>query len=221
MADRVTFTPGSAERIAKVVRIVEAGNRDTAGLPTSPRLGGSTRSLRVGTFTGDWQVHTYKTVTFTNSTNTVEVYNWCSPVYTADLEGTATARHVVFGSASGTQSAVELPLGRNIFRVCTFSGSWSINSAKTVTFKNQTTTPNTASATNLFWPIPNGPTRDCAIAKEGTAWYLLVPQMHPADFATSATITTAAIEFKTLPGVALASSSTVVFTIDIATCATT
>jgi hypothetical protein len=45
--------------------------------------------------------------------------------------------------------------------------------------------------------------------------------MHPADFATSATITTAAIEFKTLPGVALASSSTIVFTIDIATCATT
>jgi hypothetical protein len=152
VADRATFTPGAAERIAKVVRIVEAGNRDTAGLPTSPRLGGS----------------------------------------------------------SG-----------KVFRICTFSGSWSINSAKTVTFKNQTTTPNTASATNLFWPIPEGPSRDCAIAKEGTAWYLLVPQMHAADFATSAAITTAAIEFKTLPGVALATSSTVVFTIDIATCATT
>jgi hypothetical protein len=89
-----------------------------------------------------------------------------------------------------------------------------------VTFKNQTTTPNTASATNLFWPIPEGPSRDCAIAKEGTAWYLLVPQMHAADFATSATITAEAIEFKTLPGVALASSSTIVFSIDIATCAT-
>lgn len=152
MADRVTFTPGSAERIAKVVRIVEAGNRDATGYVPSPRLQGT---------------------------------------------------------------------GGKLFRVCTFTGAWSIGSTKTVTFKNQTATPNTASASNLFWPVPDGPQRDCAIGKDGTAWYLIVPQMYAANFATAATVTTTAIEFKTLPGVALATTGTNVFTIGIATCATT
>jgi hypothetical protein len=60
------------------------------------------------------------------------------------------------------------------FRVCTFTGAWSINAEKTVTFKNQTATPNTVAAVNLFFPFP-APTSatDCAIAKEGTAWYLI------------------------------------------------
>jgi len=151
VADRVTFTPGSAERIAKVVRSVEAGNRDATGYVASPRLQG----------------------------------------------------------------------GGKVFRVCTFTGSWSVGSSKTVTFRNQTATPNTVTASNLFWPVPDGPTRDCAIAKEGTSWYLIVPQMYAANFATAATITTTAIEFKTLPGVALATSSSAVFTISVATCATT
>lgn len=63
-----------------------------------------------------------------------------------------------------------------VFRICTFTGAWSIGSAKTVTFKNQTATPNTVSATNLFFPVTNTATadaRDCAIAKDGTAWYLI------------------------------------------------
>jgi hypothetical protein len=59
------------------------------------------------------------------------------------------------------------------FRVCTFTGSWSINTSKTVTFKYQTATPNTVSATNLFFPIDGTSTRDCAIAKDGTAWFLV------------------------------------------------
>ena len=62
-----------------------------------------------------------------------------------------------------------------VFRVCTFTGAWSINSAKTVTFRNVTSTPNTASAVNLFFPITNtaSSSKDCAIAKDGTAWYLI------------------------------------------------
>lgn len=75
------------------------------------------------------------------------------------------------------------------FRVCTFTGSWEINAEKTVTFKYQTTTPNTASALNLFFPVRNTATsaRDCAIAKEGTAWYLIDAGLRTATaiFATS------------------------------------
>jgi hypothetical protein len=110
--------------------------------------------------------------------------------------------------------------GGKTFRICTFTGSWSIGSAKTVTFKNQTTTPNTVSATNLFWPIPDGPQRDCSIARDGTAWYLLVPQMYAANAATAATLTTASLRFDTLPVVALATSSTASFSVSIATCST-
>lgn len=59
------------------------------------------------------------------------------------------------------------------FRVCTFTGAWSINSEKTVTFKGVTTTPNTVSATNLFCGLSPSGSCDVAIAKDGTAWYLV------------------------------------------------
>ena len=105
--ERVTFTRPAAERIAKVVRAVEGGDRDTPG--------------------------------------------------------------IYFGSAPGAAPG-------KTFRVCTFTGAWSIGSSNTVSFKYQTTTPNTVSATNLFFPITNTATasaRDCAIAKDGTAWFLI------------------------------------------------
>lgn len=102
---RVTFTKGSAERIAAVVRDYEAGDRGA-------------EPLRFGT------------------------------VATSDAKKT--------------------------FRVATFSGAWSIGATKTVTFKYQTATPNTANALNLFAsvPAPSG-SGDCAIAREGTAWFLI------------------------------------------------
>ena len=102
--ERVTFTKPAAERIAKVVRAVEGGDRDAGPL------------------------------TFGNR------------------------------GVAGNPKA---------FRVCTFTGSWSINATKTVTFKYQTATPNTASVTNLFFPIASSAGSDCGIAKEGTAWYLI------------------------------------------------
>jgi hypothetical protein len=110
--------------------------------------------------------------------------------------------------------------GGKVFRIATFTGEWSIGSAKVVTFKNQTNTPNTASVTNLFWPIPDSEERDCSIAKEGTAWYLLVPRMFAADAATAAEITSESLEFKTIPVAGLASAGTATFSISITTCAT-
>jgi hypothetical protein len=109
--ERVTFTKPAAERIAKVVRAVEGGDRDAGPL------------------------------TFGNR-----------------------------GVAGNPK----------FFRVCTFTGSWSIDATKTVTFKYQTATPNTAVATNLFAAI-TGTTatstfRNCAIAKDGTAWFLIAAQ---------------------------------------------
>ena len=150
--ERVTFTRPAADRIAKVVRKVEAGNRDLGPFAPSPRLTGSR-----------------------------------APV---------------------------------VFRICTFTGSWSVGSSKTVTFKNQPTTPNTGSASNLFWPVPEGPERDCAIGKDGTAWYLIMTRLYAADAATAAVLTAESLEFKTIPVAALATHSTMVFSVSVTTCST-
>jgi hypothetical protein len=74
-------------------------------------------------------------------------------------------------------SAVETPAKQKPFRICTFTGAWSKNSFKAVTFKYQTTTPNTVSATNLFANIAQpAAAANCAIAKEGTAWFLIAAE---------------------------------------------
>lgn len=129
--ERVTFTRPAAERIAKVVRAVEGGDRDTPG--------------------------------------------------------------IYFGSAPASQ--------QKTFRVCTFTGAWSIGSSNTVSFKYQTTTPNTVSATNLFFPITNTATAtcDCAIAKDGTAWFLIdVPFETVTAVFVGATASTAVMRDVTL-----------------------
>lgn len=81
-----------------------------------------------------------------------------------------------------------------VFRVATYTGAWATGTLKTVTFKYQTTTPNTVSATNLFFPITNTATanaRDCAIAKDGTAWFLVDVKLaeRTAVFVTSTAAT--------------------------------
>jgi hypothetical protein len=106
------------------------------------------------------------------------------------------------------------------FKICTFTGAWAIDALKTVTFKYQTNTPNTVSVTNLFWPVPDGDERECAIARDGTAWHLIVPRLYSADAATAAEITTEAIEFKTLPVVAFATAGTATFSLSVVSCAT-
>lgn len=62
-----------------------------------------------------------------------------------------------------------------LFRTGTFNGAWPIGTENTVTLANITSTPNTVSAQNLFFPIDFTPSGepDCGIAKEGTAWYLV------------------------------------------------
>jgi hypothetical protein len=62
-----------------------------------------------------------------------------------------------------------------LFRTGTFAGPWPIGTENTVTLANVTSTPNTVSAQNLFFPIDFSPSGepDCGIAKEGTAWFLV------------------------------------------------
>jgi hypothetical protein len=104
------------------------------------------------------------------------------------------------------------------FRVCTFTGAWAIDAAKIVTFKNQTTTPNTVSATNLFLGLPENGTRNCGIAKDGTGWYLIQWQMDAATALSGATLGTASLEFSRINVASLGTATTV--SIAVTTCST-
>ena len=76
MADRVTFTKGSAERIAQVVRIVEAGNRDTGKLPTAPRFQpGGGAAIKFWSWTATWTYANTATITFSLSSSTATANN--------------------------------------------------------------------------------------------------------------------------------------------------
>jgi len=141
--ERVTFTRPAAERIAKVVRSVEGGDRD------------------------------------------------CGPL--------------TFGNRGVGGNA-------KLFRVCTFTGAWSINTQKTVTFRNQTTTPNTVAAVNLFFPVTSTAAgdRDCAIAKDGTGWYLIdVPLATATAVFVSSTQSTAVMRDVTLSATLNTSNCTI------------
>jgi hypothetical protein len=126
---RVDFTRGAAERIAAVVRLVEQGERD--GNPLVYRkvdaVGGKT--LRVGTFTGDWQINQSKVVTFygvTSTPNTATVLNLCNPSVGFSTANTSESRFVIYGKAKYTSGFVAVELqqaGTDTACVLTLGGS--------------------------------------------------------------------------------------------------
>ena len=84
--ERVTFTRGAAERIADVVREVEAGDRDIMPMGVGPRLQENSARIRVATFTGVWATGTTHVVNLgapsgTSTSSTAAAYNAFLPVY--------------------------------------------------------------------------------------------------------------------------------------------
>jgi hypothetical protein len=73
------------------------------------------------------------------------------------------------GEALGFSSQVSLGKTK-VVKLASFSGPWAKGSEKAITFKG---TEQTASASNLFYPVPGTQTRECAVAKIGTAWHLI------------------------------------------------
>ena len=64
--------------------------------------------------------------------------------------------------------------GDVVFRMGTFTGAWSKDTAKVVTLRGVTAT---LSAVNLFAAISTAASaRDCAVARDGTAWYLIAAE---------------------------------------------
>jgi len=171
VASPVFFDLASAERIAVAVRKVEIGDRAEAALrfrrvvtPQQPKA-----VFHVATFPGGWDVGSPKVVTLMNHTGTPKTVAAVNVF--ANVAAFTTAQPVAIAREGTVWHAIEfLPE----FRVATFAGPWSIAASKTVTLKYQTTTPNTVTAVNLFADVPDpGPGGDCAIARQGTAWFLI------------------------------------------------
>ena len=106
-------------------------------------------------------------------------------------------RVIEAGSRSQPGLTFDHPMpGGKVFRVCTFTGSWSIGTTTTLTFQNVTTTPNTVSATNQLFTIGDAcQTQVVYIGKIKSDWHLLNVQHHETAVIVSVTLTTAALEF--------------------------
>jgi hypothetical protein len=73
--ERVSFTRPAAERIGRVVRIVEAGNRDSGPLTFDRPLAAQGSPIKSATFTGAWSIGAAKLVTWKYVTGTAIAYN--------------------------------------------------------------------------------------------------------------------------------------------------
>lgn len=110
---------------------------------------------------------------------------------------------------------------RKVFRIATFTGAWSIGTIKSVTLKDTTAT---VAAVNLFRTLPDPLVADeIAIARDGTAWYLIQWEQPTAATATvsvvtDASLTTAGLEFTRNSIVTLGSSTVVNSVISVSSC---
>jgi hypothetical protein len=81
------------------------------------------------------------------------------------------------GPTSMLRTTFDEPSEPTRFRIGTFgTAAWSIGTDNTVTLTNVGVTGYTVLATNVFGSLPAATaTQACAVAKDGTAWYLIQP----------------------------------------------
>jgi hypothetical protein len=73
--ERVTFTRQAADRIAKAVRAVEAGDRSQEPLTFDHPIPNRDASIRSATFTGGWTIGSVKNITWKYRSGTANAYN--------------------------------------------------------------------------------------------------------------------------------------------------
>jgi hypothetical protein len=107
---------------------------------------------------------------------------------------------------------------RRVFRMGTFTGAWPINTAKVVTLDNGVV----LAAVNRFFDHPNVGTRNCAVAKDGTAWYLVQWQWNytVTTVVTGVDLGADALTFSRANVVVLDQSTATTVAISITTCST-
>lgn len=108
--ERYFIGPGLLADIRRTIDRVDVIPHSTSGASSDTvhqeLQRGAPGRLRRGTFTGSWDIGSTAVVTIIGSTQTVSVTNYCINI-AGDTSSTA-AYNVIFGSAGGTVSAVEI-----------------------------------------------------------------------------------------------------------------
>ena len=104
---RVDFTRGAAERIARVVRLVEQGERDESPLVfrRAQESFSAAAGAKRGTFKGPWGIGETRIVTLLDGSATASVTNYCVPSVGDDTEA---ERAVIFSRIAGTNAVIEI-----------------------------------------------------------------------------------------------------------------
>lgn len=121
MADRVDFTRSAADRIARVVRLVEQGDRDGAALTYGRVADTLGKSLTLATFTGEWKVNEFKVVCLYGATQTASVLNLCTPSVGFSTNNTAEQRFVIYGKVKRTTDNVVVEIQQAGTSTCTLT----------------------------------------------------------------------------------------------------
>lgn len=125
---RVTFTKPAAERIGKVVRQVEAGNRDLGPIEWGPRGGAASPGapIKLAAFTGTnaWMMGTAKTVTLLQkspdtATNPIGVF-------TPGSTSTAEAHSCLFSIPGNVSTAAA---STTLVAITRINGVWHVISS--------------------------------------------------------------------------------------------
>lgn len=119
--ERVTFTKPAAERIAKVVRAVEAGNRDSKGLSFSRVVASPAKSVSLATYTSTnaWvKGSTNQVLIVTASTSTVSF---------SGITATAYNRFALISGYTGSTANTTLGV---LVMMTKIQGNWWITNAE-------------------------------------------------------------------------------------------
>jgi hypothetical protein len=122
--ERYLIGPGLRTKLREVISRVDGmADGSVSEIPTrlQDMRRNSGTALRLGTFTGSWNIMTKKTVTLFASTQTASVINICRPSIDCGTATYTATKYVVFGSVSGTQTAVELTPGVDCTATCSMT----------------------------------------------------------------------------------------------------
>jgi hypothetical protein len=210
-----TFSGITATAYVRSVSLVPGEYVSVSKIDGDKEVVGGGYQLRFGTvnLNSDWSVGSSRAVEFDGGGAATVVNNVGTiPASQGEKKIAASYSPNALGMAAWQLVSAQ----DAVFRVCTFSGSWPIGSTKTVTPKFS---GSSISAINLFWPLNDSEpgSRDCCVGKDGTAWFLMVPQLFSVDFFTAATATQCGIKFDTLPGIALSSQPSDPFVMSVQT----
>jgi len=223
MSDRYVLTGGLLNKLRDTVRTVDGmtGGEEEPTRVTFSEAAYANRPIRIGTFgTAAWSINSDNTVTLTN----VGVTGYT--VLATNIFGTITAMGSTLAGTTrpcavakdGTAWYLIQPVpSSGGAKAVTFTGSWSMNSDKSVT---SVVTGEVINVTNLIYSIPDtGETMSGIAVQEGTAWQLANVQHRGTSVLTKVAIEGGFLKFDRA-GIQVVGETSSPTTFTLATCDT-